>query len=210
MPPIDLVLAFLVSAALFAFVPGPAMLYAAARTLAGGRRAGLMAAFGVHVGGYVHVLAAAAGLSVLFHAVPLLYMAVKLLGAAYLVLMGWRLIVSGAPDDAASVRPAVRTPARAFVESIAVEMLNPKTAIFFLAFLPQFVAPAAAMPVWLQLLVLGAATNLMFSLADLIAVLAAGTLLRKVGASPWLGPWLRRAAGSLLVGLGARLAFERG
>lgn len=208
MPPIDLLITFLVSAALFAFIPGPAMLYAAARTLAGGRKAGLMAAFGVHVGGYAHVLAAAAGLSVLFHAVPLLYMAVKLAGAAYLILMGWRMLTSG---DVAATSPlsVARTPARAFAESIAVEVLNPKTAIFFLAFLPQFVAPDAALPVWLQLFLLGAVTNLMFSLADLVAVLAASSVLKKIGASPSLGRWLRRLAGSVLVGLGARLAVER-
>jgi len=208
MPPIDLLVTFLVSAALFAFIPGPAMLYAAARTLAGGRRAGLMAALGVHVGGYAHVLAAAAGLSVLFHAVPLIYMAVKLAGAAYLILMGWRMITSGDVAATAAVSTA-RTPVRAFAESIAVEVLNPKTAIFFLAFLPQFVAPAAGLPVWMQLFLLGAVTNLMFSLADLFAVLAASSVASRIGISPSLGRWLRRMAGSVLVGLGARLAFER-
>jgi len=206
--PIDLLITFLVSAALFAFIPGPAMLYAAARTLAGGRRAGLMAALGVHVGGYAHVLAAAAGLSVLFHAVPLLYMAVKLAGAAYLILMGWRMLTS-TDVSAAAPLSAVRTPARAFAESIAVEVLNPKTAIFFLAFLPQFVTPDAALPISLQLFLLGAVTNLTFSLADVFAVLAASSVLSRIGASPSLGRWLRRAAGSVLVGLGARLAFER-
>jgi len=207
-PPIDLLIAFFVSTALFAFVPGPAMLYAAARTLAGGRRAGLMAALGVHVGGYAHVLAATTGLSVLFHAVPVLFMMVKLAGAAYLIVMGWRLVTGHAvePEENAGLRE----PRRAFAQSIFVELLNPKTAIFFLAFLPQFVSADASAPVWLQFLILGTITNLMFSIADVVAVIGASGILSSLRASPSLGRWLRRAAGSLLIGLGARLALERG
>ncbi|WP_370676161.1 LysE family translocator [Pleomorphomonas sp. PLEO] len=207
MPPIDLLITFFVSTALFAFVPGPAMLYAAARTLAGGRRAGLMAALGVHVGGYAHVLAATMGLSVLFHAVPLLYTMVKLVGAAYLVLMGWRLVVGRAAESEGDTN--LREPRYAFIQSIFVELLNPKTAIFFLAFLPQFVSADAGTPLWLQFLVLGAITNVMFSVADVVAVVGASGILSSLRASPSLGPWLRRAAGSLLIGLGARLALER-
>lgn len=207
MPPIDLLITFFVSTALFAFVPGPAMLYAAARTLAGGRRAGLMAALGVHVGGYAHVLAATMGLSVLFRAVPLLYTMVKLAGAAYLVLMGWRLVIDRAAESEADT--SLREPRYAFAQSVFVELLNPKTAIFFLAFLPQFVSADAGAPLWLQFLVLGAITNLMFSIADVVAVVGACGILSSLRASPSLGPWLRRAAGSLLIGLGARLALEK-
>lgn len=207
MPPIDLLIAFFVSTALFAFVPGPAMLYAAARTLAGGRREGLMAALGVHVGGYAHVLAATMGLSVLFHAVPVLYVTVKLAGAAYLVFMGWRLVAGHTVET--ETGSCLREPRRAFVQSILVELLNPKTAIFFLAFLPQFVSVEAGAPLWLQFLILGTITNLMFSLADVVAVLGASSILSRLRSSPSLGQWLRRAAGSLLIGLGARLALER-
>lgn len=207
MPPIELLITFFVSTALFAFVPGPAMLYAAARTLAGGRRAGLMAALGVHVGGYAHVLAATMGLSVLFHAVPILYMMVKLAGAAYLVLMGWRLVIGRAKETGEDASP--REPRRAFVQSVLVELLNPKTAIFFLAFLPQFVSADAGAPLWLQFLILGVITNLMFSVADIIAVVGASGILSSLRSSPSLGRWLRRVAGSLLIGLGARLALER-
>jgi threonine/homoserine/homoserine lactone efflux protein len=208
MPPLDLVIAFLVSTALFAFVPGPAMLYAAARTLAGGRRAGLMAALGVHIGGYAHVLAATMGLSVLFHAVPIVYTVVKLGGGIYLIIMGWRLAT--AEHKGASVGDDGRRDSqRAFAQSIVVELLNPKTAIFFLAFLPQFVSTQAAAPMWLQFFVLGVITNVMFSLADLIAVFGASGILSNLRSSPAWGKWLKRAAGSLLIGLGARLALER-
>lgn len=206
MPPIDLLIAFFVSTALFAFIPGPAMLYAAARTLAGGRRAGLMAALGVHVGGYAHVFAATMGLSVLFHAVPVLYAVVKLAGAAYLVFMGWRLVTGHDADT--QIETGMCDPRRAFFQSVFVELLNPKTAIFFLAFLPQFVS-AASGPVWLQFLVLGTITNMMFSAADLVAVLGASQVWSSLRSSPLLGRWLQRAAGSLLIGLGARLALDR-
>lgn len=207
MPPVDLLITFFVSTALFAFVPGPAMFYAAARTLAGGRRAGLMAALGVHVGGYAHVLAATMGLSVLFHAVPVLYMAVKLAGAAYLVLMGWRLVTGSRTES--KMETDTGEPRRAFVQSIFVELLNPKTAIFFLAFLPQFVSPASS-PVWAQFLILGTITNVMFSVADVVAVVGASYILSNLRSWPSLGRWLQRAAGSLLIGLGARLALDRG
>ncbi len=209
MPPIDLLIAFLVSTALFAFVPGPAMLYAAARTLAGGRRAGLMAALGVHVGGYAHVLAATMGLSVLFHAVPVAYTIVKLGGAAYLIVMGWRLATAG-HGGAATDGTGQGEPRRAFAQSVLVELLNPKTAIFFLAFLPQFVSAQAVAPLWLQFFFLGVITNVMFSLADLVAVIGASGILSSLRSSPSWGKRLRRAAGSLLIGLGARLALERG
>ncbi len=88
MPGADILIAFVLTTAAFAFIPGPAMLYAAARTMAGGRKAGLMAVLGIHIGAYAHVAAAAAGLTFLFHAVPLLYSLVKLAGAAYLVWLG--------------------------------------------------------------------------------------------------------------------------
>ncbi len=208
MPPDDLLIAFLVSTALFAFIPGPAMFYAAARTLAGGRRAGLMAALGVHVGGYAHVLAATMGLSVLFHAVPVAYTIVKLGGAAYLIAMGWRL-ATARHEGAATNGEARRESRRAFAQSVLVELLNPKTAVFFLAFLPQFVSAQAAAPLWLQFLVLGVITNVIFSLADLVAVVAASGILSNLRSSPAWGKWLKRAAGSLLIGLGTRLALER-
>lgn len=205
MPPADTLLTFLAAAAVFAFMPGPAMLYAAARTLAGGRAAGLRAALGIHAGGYVHVLAAAAGLAALFHAVPVVYAAVKLGGAAYLVWLGIGLI-----RGAAGAEAVVPAPAAAFRQSVLVEVLNPKTALFYLAFLPQFADPAAALPVWGQLMVLGTVVNLMFSAADLLAVAFAAGVSAQVAARPGLLAWVRRAGGALLVGLGLRLAAERG
>lgn len=208
MPSTTLLLAFLTTTAIFAFIPGPAMLYVAAQTLARGRWSGLMAALGVHLGCYVHVLAAAAGLSVLFHAVPMLYLAVKLAGAAYLVWLG--IVMFRARMQEPGVVPAgrARSGRRAFAESVTVEVLNPKTALFFLAFLPQFVDASATFPLWLQFLLLGTIVNLIFSSADLVGVILAGAVEKRLRRSSRAQRLMQRAGGALLVGLGFRLALQ--
>ncbi|MFB2550581.1 LysE family translocator [Ensifer soli] len=207
MPGLDTLIAFVATTAAFAFIPGPAMLYAAARTMAGGRRAGLMAVLGIHLGAYVHILAAAAGLTLLLQAVPLAYTLLKLAGALYLVWLGIGLIRARGWE--AGDAPAARSPRAAFLESIAVEVLNPKTAIFFLAFLPQFVDPAAAFPVWLQFALLGAIVNALFTLADGVGVLLAEVLTARLRRSAGALRLVRRAGGTLLIGLGAHLALRR-
>jgi threonine/homoserine/homoserine lactone efflux protein len=219
MPAVDLLLACFAAAAVFAYMPGPGMLYASARTLAGGRRAGLMAAAGIHLGGCLHVLAAALGLAALFHAVPTLYLAMKLLGAAYLCWLGVGLLRQrdanmtapaafgvSAPAEAGAGRPTGRT----FTQSVLVEALNPKTAVFFLAFLPQFTDPAAAWPLWAQLLALGWLVNALFSSADLVCVYAADAVQARLRRSARAQRWLRRLGGGLLIALGAKLAAQRG
>lgn len=209
MPPADLMLAFLAATAVFAYMPGPAMLYAAAQTMARGRRAGWMAALGIHLGGYVHVVAAAAGLAVLFAAVPVLYAALKIAGAAYLIWLGLRLFLSRAPVAVSGLAVAPLSPRRAFWESVTVEVLNPKTALFYLAFLPQFTDPAAALPVWAQLVVLGTVVNVMFSSADVAAVLLADRVTGALRASDRAARVVRRAGGAILVGLGVNVALSR-
>ena len=209
MPSTELFLAFLATTAVFAYIPGPAMLYAAAQTLARGRWSGLMASLGIHIGGYAHVLAAAAGLSVLFHAVPLLYLVVKLAGAAYLVWLGISLFRARAAGDVELPEIAQKSGRRAFFESITVEVLNPKTAIFFLAFLPQFIDASAAFPIWLQFVILGTIVNLMFSSADIVCVLLAGAVITRLKRSSGAQRLMQRAGGALLVGLGAHLALQR-
>src|ERR1051326_4146517 len=101
-------LGLIVAASLFAFIPGPAMLYAAARTMADGRKSGLMAVLGIHIGAYAHIAAASAGLSVLFHAVPLAYTLVKLAGAAYLIWLGIVLFRRKPTDAASPASPSVK------------------------------------------------------------------------------------------------------
>ena len=209
MPSTELLLTFLVTTAIFAYIPGPAMLYAAAQTVARGRLSGLMAALGIHLGGYLHVFAAAAGLSVLFHAIPVLYMVVKLAGAAYLIWLGIALFRSrvAGNDDVPLIQ--AKSGRRAFFESIAVEVFNPKTALFFMAFLPQFIDPSASLPVWLQFVILGAIVNLMFSSADIACVLLAGAMIARLRRSSRAQRLMQRAGGTVLIGLGAHLALQR-
>lgn len=210
MPPFETLLAFFLTTAVFAYVPGPAMLYATAQTIARGRWSGLMATLGIHLGGYAHVIAAAAGLSALFHAVPSLYLAVKLLGALYLVWLGIRMFRARLePQTEVSAEDMRRRGWRAFAESVSVEVLNPKTALFFLAFLPQFVDPAATLPVWMQLFILGAVVNLMFTSADVVCVLLAGALATRLKGSARVQKGLQRAGGTILVGLGLNLALQK-
>jgi threonine/homoserine/homoserine lactone efflux protein len=208
MASLETLLAFAIATAIFAYTPGPAMLYAAAQALARGRRGGLMAVAGLHTGGYVHVAAAAFGLSAVFRHVPEAYLAVKLTGAAYLVYLGIQMIRHRAdPLDIPLLE--ARSTGRAFMESVSVEVLNPKAAIFFIAFLPQFADPSASLPVWMQLLILGTIVNIAFSSADVLAVLLTS---RMAGAArnSLKGVRIARAtAGSILMGLGARLALDR-
>ncbi|WP_299547761.1 LysE family translocator [uncultured Tateyamaria sp.] len=208
MPGLDTLLAFLIATAIFAYIPGPAMLYATAQTLARGARAGLMAALGIHVGGYVHVLAAAFGLAILFDLVPPLYVALKLVGAAYLIWLGVQMIrtrnarVNATPQGN-------RDPVRAFRQSMTVEILNPKTALFFVAFLPQFSDPAAALPIWAQLLILGTVVNIIFSSADLVCVALAHRISRLLTRADQATAKAKALGGSILVGLGLTVALDR-
>jgi threonine/homoserine/homoserine lactone efflux protein len=208
MPSVDHLIPFAIATFLFAVFPGPALLYTAAQTLARGRYAGFMAALGIHIGGYAHVMAAALGLSAIFVHVPELYLAVKIAGALYLVWLGISLIRGGLDAD---TLPQVRSRSarRALLESILVEILNPKVALFFIAFLPQFVDPAAALPLWLQFLALGVIVNAAFTAADLLTVVLASSVLTGLRRHGLAQRAARMVGGSVLIGLGARLAISR-
>ncbi len=206
MPSIELFLAFLAATAVFAYMPGPAMIYAAAQTLARGRRAGFMAALGIHIGGYAHVIAAAFGLSVVFTLVPAAYLAVKLAGAAYLIWLGITIIIRRNETQTGVAK--TKSPRRAFMESVLVEVLNPKTAIFFIAFLPQFADPAASLPLWAQLMILGTIVNLTFSSADIFCVYFAGAVVDRLRRSSRAQRVTRYLGGSLMIGLGGKLALD--
>lgn len=209
MPSTELLLTFLAATMLFAYMPGPAMLYTTAQTVARGRRAGFMAALGIHVGGYVHVIAAAAGLSALLHAVPTAYLAVKFAGALYLVWLG--IMMFRQAGRAQNGQPVIQSKSakRAFMESVTVEVLNPKTALFFLAFLPQFADPTASFAVWLQLLILGTFVNIAFSSADICCVVFSNALVARLKRSARAQKLLQRLGGAVLVGLGVNMALHQ-
>lgn len=201
-------LAFALATLIFAVTPGPAILYTAAQTLARGRRGGVLASAGIHVGGLFHVFAAAAGLAALLEMVPDLYLGLRLFGAAYLVWLGISMIRSRFD---ASALPTVRDhdARRAFLESVMVEALNPKAALFYVAFLPQFVDANSLWPAWAQFLVLGWIVNLAFSAADLVTVALTSRLLDGLRRSERASRVFRLASGTTLIGLGAHLAISR-
>src|SRR3984893_18184254 len=177
-------LLFLTAAVLLAIAPGPGMLYVLARSLAGGKREGVLSAFGTFLGGMVHVFAAALGISIVLAKSALAFAAVKYMGAAYLCFLGVRMIVdarkeqattetssAGTGPDVNTVRP-VRNP---LWQGIATEVLNPKTALFFLSFIPQFVNRQSG-HVFLQFVLLGTTSVVMNTSADLIVIVLAGPL----------------------------------
>lgn len=208
MPGLDLLLAFALATLLFAYMPGPALLYTAAQTLARGRSAGFRAAFGIHMGCYVHVFGAVLGLSAVFRYVPEAYVAIKILGAVYLIWLGYGMIRGGRkPLEGPNVK--VKSGRQAFVESFVVELLNPKVALFFIAFLPQFVDPSASLPIWLQSLILGVIVNLTFSSADVVTVFLTSAIVGRLKRSSKALTLARWCGGSILIGLGAKLALDR-
>lgn len=210
MASVDLWMAFALATISYAAVPGPGTVYIAAQAIIREPRAALWGALGLHIGGYVIVFASAAGLTILFSAVPIIYEGLKLLGAGYLVWLGVRMICfrSGPDETDRQVHPEKRQPAT-FSQGVLVEILNPTTVVFYVAFLPQFIAPAGDLPVWLQFLVLGILVNVIFSLCDLFTILIAGKIKTGVTSNAtgrrifgWMG-------GSVLIALGLRLAADR-
>jgi len=199
-------LAFLFAAIVLAVTPGPGIAYVLARTVAGGRAEGLASCLGTGLGGMLHVIAAALGLSLLLAQSAVAFALVKYLGAAYLVYLGLRLLLSKAQTLAVD-RVAASGPRRALTEGIVVEALNVKTALFFLAFLPQFVSPGAALVP--QLVLLGSLCVALNTLVDVIAVLAAHRLLASDAARATRGRLLTRLSGLTMLGLGAWLALAR-
>jgi threonine/homoserine/homoserine lactone efflux protein len=197
---------FLLAALIIAAIPGPGILYVAARTLSGGKQAGIASTFGLALGGLAHVVAGAVGVSAIIVASARLFTVLKLIGALYLVWLGIRTFREAGNRLAEPVSPAGAE--KSFREGVLVEALNPKTAAFFLAFIPQFVDPAAGHPA-LQFIALGLVSVTLNTLADVIVVIfaakARATLLRR----PRLIQRLRQGSGLFIAGLGLSVALAR-
>ncbi|MDP8980903.1 MAG: LysE family translocator [Acidobacteriota bacterium] len=193
---------FLAAAVLLAITPGPGMLYVLARTLSGGRREGILSSLGTFAGGLVHVLAAAAGLSVILATSAVAFTVVKYAGAAYLMYLGVRMIVTARREE---VPVDARSSNSPFWQGIATEALNPKTALFFLSFIPQFVDRAHG-NVFAQFLLLGSISVTLNTSADLIVVLLAGPIGQRLRQSITLRRRQRQATGVTLIALGAYVA----
>ncbi|HET7792184.1 MAG TPA: LysE family translocator [Rhizobacter sp.] len=197
---------FVVAGLLLNLTPGADLLYVAGNTAAGGRRAGMLAALGIGVGCLFHVTLAALGLSALLAASELAFTVVKWLGAAYLVWMGigmWRT------RGAATAGSTAYDPRRVFWRGALTNALNPKVALFFLAFLPQFITPGSSHQA-LAFALLGLVFTVNGTLVTLAMAWLAGTARERWAGragSGRLGPWLQRVAGALFVGLGVKLAL---
>lgn len=197
-------LVFLTAAILLAIAPGPGMLYVLARTLAGGRREGLLSSLGTFFGGMVHVFAAAAGVSIILAKSALAFSAVKYLGAAYLCFLGIRMILDARHDEAIELVTAPRTK-NPFWQGVMTEVLNPKTALFFLSFIPQFVNHANG-HVFAQFVLLGAISVTLNTTADVIVTLLAGPLGKRIRESARFRRRQRTVTGAIMIGLGTYLA----
>jgi threonine/homoserine/homoserine lactone efflux protein len=212
MPDLTQLALYFAAALLLAVTPGPGIFYVAARTLAGGRAEGVASSFGTGLGGMVHVLAGSLGVSAIVLASAELFAVLKLIGAAYLIWLGLRTLQSARRDasaalNAGSAEPPVG-PRRAFREGVLVEALNPKTAAFFLAFIPQFVNPTEGHVV-LQFVVLGFVSVALNSLADIVVAFAASGIRNGAVSRPALVRRLREASGAAMIALGLGLALAR-
>jgi threonine/homoserine/homoserine lactone efflux protein len=200
---------FIVAALVLLVVPGPSVLYIVARSIEGGRTAGLVSVLGVQTGAMVHIAFAAVGLSAILASSAVAFSVIKWLGAAYLVWLGLRRIFGRDEEESdVAVEPAPLS--RVFSQGVIVNILNPKTALFFLAFLPQFVDPARG-PAWAQILLLGATFVILAPCSDGLYAPLSGTA----------GGWLRRrmkgatfrrgqryVSGCILIALGAVAAVS--
>ncbi|WP_309569732.1 LysE family translocator [Deinococcus sp.] len=202
MPDLPTMLTFAVAALALLLIPGPSVLYIVARSMQQGRRAGLVSALGVQTGGLVHVLAATVGISALVLSSALLFSVLKFAGAAYLIVLGIRTLLSR--DEVLDVAlPPAPPLSRIYWQGATVNALNPKTAIFFLAFLPQFVHPGHG-PVWVQTLTLGLEFLALASVTDSTYALLAGSVGRKLRGNRVFARRQKYVTGSVyaLLGLG--------
>jgi threonine/homoserine/homoserine lactone efflux protein len=199
-------LIFLSAALILAVTPGPGIFYVLARSLRGGRREGVLSAAGTFLGGLVHVVAAAFGLSAILAASAIAFETVRYAGAAYLIYLGYRMIRNRHQDAAAlDLEGAARG---TFVQGIMTEVLNPKTALFFLSFIPQFVSVQQG-HVAEQFLMLGAISVTLNTCADLLVACFAGPLGSKMKRNAQLRSRQRAASGVAMIGLGVYVATAR-
>lgn len=198
---------FLSAALILAITPGPGIFYVLARSLRGGPREGILSAAGTFMGGLVHVAAAALGLSAILAASAVAFETVRYAGAGYLIYLGYRMIRNRHQET--SALDAVGDTRGTFVQGVMTEVLNPKTALFFLSFIPQFVSVQQG-HVAAQFLMLGAISVTLNTCADLVVACFAGPLGSRMKRSAKLRSRQRAASGAAMIGLGVYVAAARG
>lgn len=190
----------------FVFIPGPATLLTVARATTSGTKVGIATGAGITAGDFLHTLMAVVGISAIIAASATLFTIVKFLGAGYLVYLGLKAIIDKATPDLGQGRVPITAP-QAFRQAILAEILNPKTALFFLAFLPQFVDPDRG-GVMLQLTLLGLVFALIGFFSTIVYSVAAGGLGNVLRRNPTVLRWQGKVVGSIYCALGLRLALQ--
>lgn len=198
---------FIVAAATLLIIPGPAVFYIMARSIDQGKKAGLVSVLGVSLGGAVHVLAGAIGVSAILMTSATAFTIVKYLGAAYLIYLGCKTLFSASDSTTSDIPKSPRKKLlKIFYESALVEVMNPKTALFFLAFFPQFISPSAG-SVSVQFLLLGAIFIILAFISDGLYAFLAASIRKRVVGSNASSKLLNRITGYLYIALGVFSAF---
>lgn len=187
-------------------IPGPAVLFVGTRTVQSGRKAGVTAGLGISTGDLVHTFFAAVGLSAILMTSSVAFNVVKFAGAAYLFYLGIRAILEK-PRDPQLPKTSVVTPFKSYRQAILIEVLNPKTSLFFLAFLPQFVNPGNGTP-FLQFLFLGLIFVMLSAIYTTLTALGIHLVLRFVKRISWIGRWSGKIIGAIYIGLGLKVAIQ--
>ncbi|KQL19764.1 LysE family translocator [Cytobacillus solani] len=187
-------------------IPGPAVILIATRTAQSGRKAGIIAGLGIATGDIIHTLFAAIGLSAILMTSSLAFNFVKIIGAVYLIYLGLRAILEK-PTDLQLPNDSQKKTSNTYSQAIFIEVLNPKTALFFLSFLPQFVHPEQGSS-FLQFLILGLIFVLLGAIYTTIVAMSIQLLSRLVKRISWIGHWSSRIVGVIYISLGLKVAFQ--
>jgi threonine/homoserine/homoserine lactone efflux protein len=206
MPELTTLALFMAAALAVNLTPGPDILYIAARSTSEGRASGVLSVVGITIGCLLHTVAAAVGLSALIAAIPAAYDAVRLAGAAYLLYLGARALVAGSSADSVA-RPDRARLRTVFAQGVLTNISNPKVALFFMAFLPQFVDPRRG-HTGVQMVVLGLLFSLSGSVVNLGVALTASLATSWLRSNALTARLLRRVSGTVFIGLGLRLALS--
>ena len=208
MPTLETLMVFSAAAIAITLVPGPSMLYVASRSIVHGRTAGIFSALGLATGLLLHTAFASLGLSAILISSPVAFSVIKYLGATYLIYLGIKMLLTKKfPSQTPTTSPLLSS-LRIYGQGIITEILNPKTALFFLSFLPQFVDPSQGSSV-IQMMMLGCILVFTALVADLLIAITGGTLSKSVFIQPFARKVQNWIAGTVLIAIGLRLAISK-
>jgi threonine/homoserine/homoserine lactone efflux protein len=207
MPTLETLISFSIAAFLLCISPGPSNLYILARSMAQGSHTGAVAAAGMALGSLIYVVISVLGLATLFLMAPILYVMIKIVGALYLLYLGFHYFKQANHHHPQQVLPAPMTMPKIFKQSLVVELTNPKTALFFVAFLPLFVQPEQGQ-IAVQLLILGLLYTLIGFCSDVLVATLSGQLGRWLRTHPAAEKWQLRGSGTLLLAIAGLIVYD--